>query len=363
MTVDLETLVKQLEELAIVPSAALAAHRSGPQQAADAEALLRELVKGGHLTKFQAQQLLAGRGKGLILGEYVIQSQIGAGGMGQVYRAVHRRMQRIVALKVIGAAALKDATAVKRFQREVIAAARLSHPNIVTAHDASQAGAVHYLVMEYVEGQDLSSLVKAHGPLPVDRAVEYVKQAARGLAYAHSKGVVHRDIKPANLLVSAEGVVKILDMGLARFEEGGEALTATEAVMGTVDYMSPEQANDTHTADARSDVYSLGCSLWYVLTGRRTYDGDSLVTRIMRHREAPIPSLIEARPGVPEALNQVFQRMIAKRPEERQQTMDEVLEALDGCLATTSGFRLTNDGDNSSTAVLERPTATVEQGL
>ncbi|HEX4130988.1 MAG TPA: protein kinase [Pirellulales bacterium] len=364
MAISVEQFSRQVVETQLVDETNLkeAVDALSAAERESTDALVARLIAAGRLTKFQATQVLAGKARALVLGEYVIQSQLGAGGMGAVYRAVHRRMQRLVALKVIGAAALKDATAVKRFQREVVAAARLSHPNIVTAHDASQAGAVHYLVMEYVEGQDLSNMVKTQGPLPVERAIGYIRQAAAGLAYAHSKGVIHRDIKPANLLVDNAGVVKILDMGLARFEGAGEALTATEAVMGTVDYMSPEQATDTHSADARSDIYSLGCSLWYLLTGRRTYDGDSLVMRIMRHREAPLPSLVEARPEVSESLNQVFQRMVAKKPEDRLQTMDEVVAALDGCLAGSStNIRM---GEGSSTAVLDRPLGkTVDEGL
>jgi serine/threonine protein kinase len=283
----------------------------------DAAALAKLLVERGKLTAFQAKEVLSGRGPKLVIGDYVVIDEIGAGGMGRVYKAQHRRMHRTVALKVMSAAAMKDEASVKRFQREVRAAARLEHPNIVTAYASGEVGTVKYLVMQFVDGGDLSSLVKKNGPLPIDQACDYARQAACGLAYAHGEGVIHRDIKPANLLVDKKGVVKILDMGLARIESGDEGLTATEQVMGTVDYMSPEQASNTKGADARSDVYALGCTLWFMLTGKKLYDGDSMISRLLAHRDAPLPSLLKARDDAPWPLEQALHRMIAKRPADR----------------------------------------------
>lgn len=293
----------------------------------DAEQLARELVRQRKLTRFQAEQIYAGKGKALTLGNYLILDKLGQGGMGMVLKALHRRMDRTVAIKVMSAAGMKSPDAVQRFQREVKAAAKLTHPHIVAAHDADEANGTHFLVMEYVEGTDLSMYVKRHGPLSEERAVAWILQAARGLKYAHQRGVVHRDIKPANLLLSNEGVVKLLDMGLARIDGAlseETALTCTGTVMGTVDYMAPEQALSAKSADARSDIYSLGISLWYLLTGRVAYEGDSTMAKLLAHRDAPLPSLGET------PIDHVFRKMIAKRPEDRQQTMAEVISELEG---------------------------------
>lgn len=299
------------------------------------EAFVRELVASGHLTKYQALNALQGRTKSLVYGEYLVIDYIGAGGIGQVFKARHRRMDRIVALKVLSTSAMSREETIKRFLREVKSAAKLTHPNIVHAYDAGDQNGVHFLVMEFVDGSDLSSLVKKQGPLAPQLAADYVAQAARGLVYAHAKGMVHRDIKPSNLLVDREGVVKILDMGLARFEgvtakerQSEGELTNSDSVMGTVDYMAPEQAVHLRYADAKSDVYSLGCTLYRLLTGEAPYPGESVVDKILAHREKPIPQLRRLRPDAPAALEAMFARMVAKQPDQRP-TMQEAAEAFE----------------------------------
>ncbi len=334
MAVPLETVVKQLTDSGIIAPGKLEDFIPPKAHPKSVEELVEKLVKHNHLTKFQAQNAKAGKARALILGNYTILDKIGAGGMGQVFKAKHRRMDRIVAIKMLPAAMLRDAEAVARFEREVQAAARLRHTNIVAADDADEANGVHFLVMEYIEGSDLSALVRKNGPLSISEAVNYILQAARGLEYAHKNGVIHRDIKPANLLLNSEGTLKVLDMGLARIESDGNAatqaqLTGTGAVMGTVDYMAPEQALKTKTADARADIYSLGCSLYYLLSGKATYDGDSIMEKLLAHREQPIPSLRDVQADVPKQVETIFRKMVAKKVKDRYQTMTEVVAALE----------------------------------
>ena len=273
-------------------------------------------------------------------GSYVLLEKLGAGGMGEVYKAEHRRMERVVAVKTLHSKALDSPEAVERFHREVKAAGKLSHPNVVTAHDAGDVEGVHFLAMEYVDGGDLHWLVDRGGRLAVEQAVDYVIQAARGLEYAHRKNVIHRDVKPANLLLDREGTVKVLDLGLARLEipvspddpTGSGSLTQFGQIMGTIDYMSPEQALNTKRASAPADVYSTGCTLFYLLTGQTVYGGETPMERIVAHREDPIPSLSEVREDVPEALDAVFQQMVAKKPEDRQASMSQVIEQFESCI-------------------------------
>lgn len=277
---------------------------------------------------------------------YRIIEQIGRGGMGNVYRAEHRLMNRPVAIKVINSQLVRHSQAIERFRREVQAAAKLSHPNIVAAYDAEQAGDLHFLVMEFVEGTDLASVVQQRGPLPVAEACECIRQAAVGLQHAHEKGMVHRDIKPHNLMRAAGGQVRILDFGLAGFatEAAADAasvrtdagstdhghLTTIGSVMGTPDYLAPEQAADAHSADVRADIYSLGCTLYYLLTGKPPFEADNVLAKIKAHAEQAPAAIESVRVDVPEELAEVIRRMMAKNPAERFQTPAEVADALAG---------------------------------
>ncbi len=280
---------------------------------------------------------------GSVLGNYTVLAKLGEGGMGTVLKAQHRKMDRIVALKVLHGDATRSPGAVKRFQMEVRAAARLIHPHIVTALDADEDNGIHFLVMEYVDGIVLSDLVAKSGPLPLRDAMIYTVQVAQGLAYAHSEGVVHRDIKPGNLLLDKRGNMKILDMGLARMERataaiagGTDSLTKAGQVLGTLDYLSPEQAEDAHKVDHRTDIYSLGCTFFRLLTGRPPYRGKSIVNKIVAHRDHPIPSLTKARAGAPHDMDAVFRMMVAKRPEHRFGSMKDVITDLEMFLSKGS---------------------------
>jgi serine/threonine protein kinase len=356
MAVALEQFVQQVADSGILAGDTLKEFLPPNAAPQNAEDLARELVRRRKLTKFQASQIWQGKGKSLILGNYVLIEKIGQGGMGAVYKAEHRRMKRFVAIKMLPPQTMKDGAAIARFQREVQAAAKLRHPNIVAADDSDCANGVHFLVMECVDGSDLSALVHNNGPLPVNQAVNCIIQAARGLEFAHSEGIVHRDIKPSNFLLDKRGTVKILDMGLARID--GESasqgsLTTTGAIMGTVDYMSPEQAMDTKAADARTDIYALGCSLYFLLTGRATYEGDTIMKKLVAHREHPIPSLRSARAEVPEQLDAIFNKMVAKKVEDRYQTMTEVITALDHCAQSEAQMVKTQRSLGTSTETFD----------
>jgi phosphate ABC transporter phosphate-binding protein len=297
-------------------------------------ALAQRLVSTGELTPYQAEAVLEGRFTDLRIGGYEVLELLGKGAMGTVYKSRHRTMKRVTAVKVLASEVAKDPHFAQRFQREVETLAQLSHANIVMAFDAGESPAGPFLAMEFIQGRDLASEVKVGGPLSVADALNCILQAARGLEYAHHQGLIHRDIKPSNLMRDARGVVKVADLGLARIKNPqvtvtDSALTRAGWIVGTVDYMAPEQAVDATTVDHRADIYSLGCTLFYLLTGQPMYSGTSLMSLLLQHRDAPPPGLLKVRPDAPEALNTVYLRMVAKNRDDRYATMTDVILALE----------------------------------
>lgn len=269
---------------------------------------------------------------------YRVIRSLGIGGMGEVYLAEHRLMKRPVALKVLRGAALMQKDGAKRFLREVEAAAKLHHPNIVAAFDAEEIDGNLFLAMEYVDGINLHMLVIRDGPLSVATACDYIRQAADGLQHAHDHGMIHRDIKPSNLMLTRKpvGVVKVLDFGLVRLADPGpegRGLTNTGFIMGTPDFIAPEQATDTTLADARSDVYSLGCTLFSLLTGRELYPTGTALEKVLAHKYTPPPPIASVRPDVPMGVAAVLEKMLAKEPANRFQSAAEVSKVLAGLIA------------------------------
>jgi serine/threonine-protein kinase len=319
----------------------------------DPRALARELIQRDWLTPFQANQLLQGRGDKLVLGQYVLLERLGEGGMGQVFKARHSGLGRTVALKLVRKDRLANPDAVRRFYREIQVAARLCHPNVVQSFDADEVDGSYFYIMEYVPGTDLARLVKKQGPLSVADATEYVRQAAVGLQHAHEAGLVHRDIKPGNLLLTTrsgaagrppEPVIKVLDMGLARLhqpQEGADSsgdLTREGVIMGTIDYIAPEQARNAHLVDIRGDLYSLGCTFFFLLSGRPPFPGRNNTEKLLKHQLEPPPSLSQFRTDVPPAVAGVIGRLLAKRPDDRFETPADLAEALAGALAAPNGL-------------------------
>jgi serine/threonine protein kinase len=287
------------------------------------------LVKKGHLTAFQARMLLAGKVRGFRLGDYVIRDQIGQGGMGAVYLAVHQTLGRKVAIKVLPGASAADRLALERFLREARTAAALDHPNIVKLYDVCRQDELRYLVLEYVEGQTLQAVMQTGG-ISQSRAVGYVAQAAAGLQHAHEKGFIHRDIKPGNLILTADDTVKILDMGLARSIKKEDGLTEAfdrGAIVGTADYVAPEQAMNAPNVDIRADIYSLGVTFYSLVTGRPPFDG-STASKLVQHQLKDAPSLTKLDKTIPPKLAAVVAKMMAKRPEDRYATPADVILAL-----------------------------------
>jgi eukaryotic-like serine/threonine-protein kinase len=336
--IDRDTFLQNLQVSQLLTSQQFRVVADKLGQFHDAREIAKALATWKLLTKFQAKMLLLGRTSGYFLGPYKILDLLGRGGMGRVYKAVHQTMNRVVALKVLTTQMVNTERAKELFLREVQAAAHLTHPNIVMAFDANEADGRHYLAMEYVAGPNLERHVRRQGALPVGLACEIVFQTANGLQHAFEMGMVHRDIKPANLLLHKEPgadsiQVKILDFGLARLAHRDIAASKTLAtkettVMGTPDFLSPEQSRDVHDTDIRSDLYSLGCTFYFLLTGRVPFPGGTTVDKVIRHNSEEPKALEKLRPDVPKKIAKIVRKLMAKNPDERFQTPDELMDAL-----------------------------------
>jgi serine/threonine protein kinase len=302
----------------------------------DTPSLAKELVRRGWLTVFQINQLFQANGQELVLGPYRIIDYLGKGGVSQVFKAWHIGRGCVVAVKVIHQELMTNAEAVARFRREMGVVGKLNHPNVVGAFEDDAIGAAHFYAMEFIEGTDLNKLVQLGGPMTLEMACDCIRQAALGLQHAHELGLIHRDIKPANLVLvktqedQPAKQLKILDFGLARLratpEQGSpDLLTAQGALIGTADYVSPEQAADPRYVDIRADIYSLGCTFHFLLTGQPPYPVKSFVDKMYKHRNAPPPDV----PGLRPEVTAVLHKMMAKKPEERYQTPAEVAQALE----------------------------------
>jgi eukaryotic-like serine/threonine-protein kinase len=309
----------------------------------DPNALADYLVEIDWLTAYQKECIFDGHWNDLVIGPYIILSQLGEGGVSEVFKAWDTTRGREVALKVLRRNLTEHEEALRQFQRELETVPRLNHPNVIKTFDADRFGNVHYFAMEFVEGVDLAKHIAQQGPAPIDQACDYIRQVAQGLQHAHLLNLVHRDIKPANLFLinapqpadskpgmarrTADPIVKILDWGLARVAAtpGDDPLVAAElerekgALIGTADYIAPEQAHDASIVDIRGDIYSLGCTFYFLLTGQPPYTGMSLMQKLLQHREAPIPHVREVRPEVPEEVDEMIVKMMAKESEDRYQ--------------------------------------------
>jgi len=298
-----------------------------------AQGLAERLVDRQILTAYQARTLLKRGNDPLLLDRYIILDTIGAGGMGLVFKALHRSMERVVAIKVLPGFAVDSPKKVSRFQREIKAAGQCSHPNVVAAYDAHESNGAYFLVMEYVPGVNLREHVDEHGPFSINEAVRIVADVSAGLSEAHRHGIIHRDVKPTNIMLAPDGAAKLLDLGLARTKQAAVKTSPAELTkeglgLGTVAYMAPEQALDAKQADVRSDIYSLGCTLYFLLVGKSPFERSTSVQTIVAHREERSPTLCEARHNVPSSIERIYERMVAKDPADRFQSAEQLRRTL-----------------------------------
>ncbi|MEN6557957.1 MAG: serine/threonine-protein kinase [Thermoguttaceae bacterium] len=329
-----EQLLAVLEKSRLLDSAQLAEARQLVQPGDDPRTAAKSLVHRQLITRWQAGQLLAGRSS-FYLGKYRLIELIGHGGMGSVFLGQHVTMHRRVALKVISRELCHHRAALDRFLAEGRAVAALDHPNIVRAYSIDNEGDRYYLVMEYVDGDDFQCLVERDGPMRESLAADYIAQAADGLEHAHQQGLIHGDVKPSNLLVNRQGVVKILDLGLARLVGGASATEAksNEPLFGSVDYLAPEQAIKSPAVDGRADIYSLGCTLYFLLIGHPPFSQGTLPERILKHQTQQPPDLRTLRPGISDEIASICCKMMSKKSENRFPTAAAVSQSLRQWLA------------------------------
>ena len=328
-----------------------------PEQFNTPEKLAKHWIQTNLLTKWQVMQLLSGKAA-FFLGKYKLLNLLGVGGMGRVFLAEHTIMHRKVALKVISKEFSKNPEALKQFQAEARAIATLNHINIVQAYNFESEGDRFYIVMEYVDGQSLEKRVLKEGPLPINDVVSYLRQSAKALRHAHQRNMIHCDIKPDNLLLNQDGQIKILDMGIAKLNDPKKKSQAQESepksdsqvkkdesnILGTVDYLAPEMASGEAQADPRVDIYSLGCTMFFLLTGQVPYPETTLIERILAHQEKPPRDPRELRPDTPKELAYIILKMEEKKPEDRYQSMDEVLAALDASFPESTDLNVMDSG-------------------
>jgi serine/threonine-protein kinase len=356
MKITLESFLAVLSKSGLVPPdklpamhAAFLAQHTG---AAEGQPFAEYLIAQNTITPWQAEKLLQGKHKGFFLGKYRLLALLGKGGMSSVYLAEHVLMRRRCAIKVLPAKRVNDTSYLGRFHREAQAVAALDHPNIVRAYDVDHEVdgnvEIHFLVMEYVDGLSLLDIVNRDGPMHPAAAAEYIRQSAMGLEHAHRAGLIHRDVKPGNLLVDAAGIVKVMDLGLARFftneDSEQESLTIQydEKVLGTADYLAPEQAVDSHAIDARADIYSLGCTLYFLLVGHPPFNQGTLPQRLMAHQTKEPPPVEAERKDVPKSLLDILRKMMSKKAEDRYATAAGVSEACLEWLQANGGERWTS---------------------
>ncbi len=321
---------------------------------ADAMQLAKLLQQHQVVTRWHCDKLLQGKYKGFFLGKHKLLGHIGSGGMSSVYLAEHMMMHTKRAIKVLPQSRLGKSSYLARFQQEAKAIASLNHPNIVRAYDIDNQGDTHYIVMEYVDGDDLQTMVKKGGPMAFDKVADYIAQAAHGLQHAHDVGLIHRDVKPANLLVNSAGRVKLLDLGLALFSDDKQAsltIDYNDKVLGTADYLAPEQALNSHKVDARADLYGLGCTMYFLLTGQPPFPDGTIAQRIAKHQAQMPTDIRKLRPKCPGELEGICVKLLQKDPNFRYKSAAQTAEVLEGWLAKYTAQRVlqpSQGGDSGS---------------